>query len=127
MHGITTEHARREGVELEPVLAEFSESLRSARVVVGHNLDFDLKVVRAEWIRAGMKDALRRKRQCCTMKASTDYCRIPGPYGFKWPKLDELHKRLFGHGFGGAHGALADTEACMRCFFRLRELGVVRV
>jgi DNA polymerase III epsilon subunit-like protein len=125
LHGITTEHALREGVDLAPVLAEFSGAVQSARTVVGHNLDFDLKVVQAEWVRADMKDAFARKRKCCTMKSSTDYCRIPGKYGYKWPKLDELHSKLFGRGFDGAHGALADTQACMRCFFRLQELGVV--
>ena len=125
LHGITTERALREGVDLAPVLAEFSDTARSADTVVGHNLAFDLKVVQAEWIRADMKNAFARKKQCCTMKTSTDYCRIPGKYGFKWPKLEELHKKLFGRGFDGAHGALADTQACMRCFFRLCELGVV--
>jgi DNA polymerase III epsilon subunit-like protein len=125
LHGITTNRALAEGVDLGPVLIELSAALRSAQTVVGHNLDFDLKVIQAEWIRADMKNAFARKRKCCTMKASTDYCRIPGPYGFKWPKLDELHRKLLGRGFDGAHGALADTEACMRCFFRLRELGIV--
>jgi DNA polymerase III epsilon subunit-like protein len=125
LHGITTDRARAEGVDLGPVLIELSAALRSAQTVVGHNLDFDLKVIQAEWIRADMKNAFARKRKCCTMKASTDYCRIPGPYGYKWPKLDELHRKLLGCSFDGAHGALADTEACMRCFFRLRELGIV--
>ena len=32
----------------------------------------------------------------CTMKTTTDLLRLPGPYGFKWPKLDELHAFLFG-------------------------------
>ena len=125
LHGITTERALREGVELAPVLAELSDAVRSASTVVAHNLDFDLKVVQAEWIRADMKNAFARKQQCCTMKASTDYCRIPGKYGYKWPKLEELHSKLLGRGFDGAHGAMADTQACMRCFFRLRELAVV--
>jgi DNA polymerase III epsilon subunit-like protein len=125
LHGITTEQAQREGVELGPVLDEFSAAVRAARVLVAHNLDFDEKVVGAELLRAGRKNVLARKRRCCTMKESADYCQLPGNYGYKWPTLLELHERLFGESFGGAHGALADAEACMRCFFRLRELGVL--
>jgi DNA polymerase III epsilon subunit-like protein len=126
LHGITTERALREGVDLAPVLDQLSEAARRSRIVVGHNLDFDVKIVQAEWIRVGKKNAFARKRQYCTMKAATDYCQIPGRYGYKWPKLHELHTKLFGHGFDGAHGALADAEACMRCFFRLQELGIVQ-
>jgi DNA polymerase III epsilon subunit-like protein len=51
--------------------------------------------------------------------------KLPGKYGrYKWPKLAELHQVLFGEPFAGAHGALADARACMRCYFRLTELGV---
>ena len=125
LHGITTARARRDGVDLVPVLVEFAAAVSGANTIVGHNLDFDVKVTRAEWIRAKISDALAGKNLCCTMKASTDYCRLPGKFGYKWPKLDELHTTLFREGFTGAHGAMADTEACMRCFFRLRELGVV--
>ncbi len=125
LHGITTARARREGVDLVPVLVEFAEAASAASTIVGHNLGFDVKVTQAEWIRAGLADAMADKELCCTMKASTDHCRLPGRYGYKWPTLDELHRTLFREGFSGAHGALADTEACMRCFFRLRELGVI--
>jgi hypothetical protein len=59
------------------------------------------------------------------MVSSTHYCRIPGRYGFKWPKLDELHTKLFGSAFAGAHSALADVNACARCYFRLREIGIL--
>ena len=29
------------------------------------------------------------------MQLSTNFCRIDGPYGYKWPKLSELHYKLF--------------------------------
>lgn len=122
-HGITTERALAEGVALEPVLAEFSKVVETAQVVVAHNVSFDEKVVGAEFLRAGMMNVLERKKQYCTMKGSADYCQLPGRYGFKWPTLSELHEKLFGEAFTGAHSALADCTACMRCFFRLKELG----
>ena len=125
LHGITTERALREGVDLGPVLTEFCSEVRACRVVVAHNLDFDQRIVQAELIRAGLTDAFARKKRCCTMKETADFCQLPGKYGYKWPSLTELHRKLFGKPFEGAHGALADAEACMRCFFQLRELGVL--
>ena len=35
------------------------------------------------------------------------------------PTLTELHKQLFGEGFGEAHNPTADVEATTRCFFEL--------
>mgnify|MGYP000730892693 CR=1 FL=1 len=37
----------------------------------------------------------------------------------------ELHQKLFGEGFEGAHHALADVRACARCYFELVRLGVL--
>jgi len=111
---------------MKPVLDEFAEVVRVANVLVAHNVDFDEKIVGAELIRAGIANVLATKKRRCTMKESADYCRLPGRRGYKWPTLTELHEKLFGEPFGGAHGAPADAEACMRCYFRLRELGVLR-
>jgi DNA polymerase III epsilon subunit-like protein len=122
VHGITTKRALAEGVDLQPVLKEFSEAVLSADMVVGHNVDFDTKVVGAELIRAGMANVFTGKTLRCTMRESTDYCRLPGKRGYKWPTLTELHETLFGGGFEGTHGALADARAAMLCFLKLREL-----
>jgi DNA polymerase III epsilon subunit-like protein len=123
VHGISTSRALREGTDIEPVLDKFAAAVNDSRVVVAHNLDFDETIVQAEFIRANMADAFQSKRRCCTMKETADFCRLPGKYGYKWPTLTELHRKLFQEDFEGAHGALADTQACKRCFYRLRELG----
>jgi DNA polymerase-3 subunit epsilon len=125
-HGITTERALAEGVDLLPVLKEFAEAAQSATILVGHNISFDENVVGAELLRAGIQNVLPGKTRRCTMKESTDYCRIPGPRGYKWPTLTELHTALFGEPFKEVHSALADCQACMRCYFRLKQLGAVR-
>jgi len=124
-HGITTERALAEGVDLLPALDEFTAAVNSALVLVAHNMSFDEKILGAEFVRADKSDPMISKVHCCTMKRSTDYCRLPGPYGYKWPSLGELHQKLFGQAFDNAHGALPDCSACMRCFFRLKELGVL--
>ena len=42
---------------------------------------------------------------------STDFCAIQGPYGYKWPKLSELHFKLFRTHFEEAHNAAVDIAA----------------
>lgn len=60
------------------------------------------------------------------MKATVSYCKIPNKYGgYKWPKLQELHEKLFGYEFDDAHDALADIEATFKCYWKLRKLGLI--
>ena len=37
------------------------------------------------------------------METSVDFCGLMGGYGLKWPKLSELHYKLFGFNFEAAH------------------------
>ena len=65
------------------------------------------------------------KPTVCTMKSSTDFCKLPGKYGYKWPTLQELYKILFGEGFGNAHNSLSDIQATKKCYFKLKALGII--
>lgn len=122
IHGITNERAMDEGVDLQVVLDEFHSLVTESRIMVAHNISFDRKIVGAEFIRAGMEDALHEKERICTMLGSAKYCALPK---MKWPKLTELHEKLFGVGFENAHDALADIRATASCFFELRKRGVI--
>ncbi len=59
------------------------------------------------------------------MQAGSDFCHIPGKYGYKWPKLQELYIKLFGHDFDGAHNAMSDIEATQECFWELRRRSLI--
>ena len=125
VHGITTEKSIEEGVELEKVLKQFAELVAEADFIVAHNISFDEKIIGAEFLRKGIVTDFEEKPKICTMKASTDYCQISGPYGYKWPKLSELHIHLFGLDFAGAHDAFADIEATERCFWEMKKIGLL--
>ncbi|MBC6995158.1 3'-5' exonuclease [Neolewinella lacunae] len=125
MHGITQQRSLREGKPLLEVLDQFTAAIVQADVLVAHNLDFDHKVLGSEYLRAGRKPPFGKKKMICTMKSSVDFCRLPGPYGYKWPTLEELHKKLLGEGFSGAHHAGTDVEMTRRCLGGLVGAGVV--
>ncbi len=124
-HGISTQFAIDNGVPLKPVLDAFFMAVQSADVLVGHNFAFDANIVGAEFIRAGMTNLIPTKASQCTMKGATDFCKLPGRIGFKWPTLTELHQKLFKTEFDDSHDAAADCLACMKCFFRLKELRIM--
>ena len=128
VHGITTEIALAEGQSLLDVIFAFGTDLNQSDCVVGHNLDYDLHVLGAEYVRLGYDSRIMFARPTlCTMQATIDYCNIPGAYGPKWPKLMELYTKLFGKGFDGAHDARADIVATKECFFELLRRGIVRL
>lgn len=126
IHGVTTDRAIKEGIELKSSLYLFKAALAAADVVIGHNVAFDTKIMAAEFYRCQIKNSLESMSSLCTMEASTDYCALPGKYGLKWPKLIELHEKLFGEGFEDAHSAIVDIEATVRCFLKLSELGLIQ-
>lgn len=142
IHGITQEKAAREGADIRDVLRSFLEIIDEPGVtLVAHNMDFDVRVLGAEFLRLGVTAAPNQNDlfveegtphspvcvlpSICTMKQSTDFCQLPGKYGFKWPNLQELHTVLFGEGFPDAHDALVDARACLKCFLELWSRGII--
>ncbi len=125
IHGITTERAIREGNPLKDVLQEFQALIDQVDYLVAHNMSFDEKIVGAEFLRNNMPDGLAAKNKICTMQSTTHFCAIDGPYGYKWPKLSELHYKLFRAGFDEAHNAAADINATAKCFWELKRLGKI--
>ena len=128
VHGVTTEFALENGKPLLDAIFAFGADLNQADCMVGHNLDYDLHIVGAEYVRLGYDSRIMFARPTlCTMQATIQFCNIPGRFGPKWPKLMELYTKLFGQEFDGAHDAMADIVATKDCFFELIRRGVVRL
>jgi DNA polymerase III subunit epsilon len=128
-NGHSTERCEEEGWPIVEVLDDFMSAKQEADLLVAHNLNFDHRIVWAEFIRAGMEPRSGMLK-ICTMQSSTTYCKLPqanGRGGFKWPKLEELHRSLFACDFDGAHDAMADIQATVKCFFTLVTLGVIKL
>ncbi|NNL81930.1 MAG: PHP domain-containing protein, partial [Winogradskyella sp.] len=125
VHGISTELAESAGEELSKVLEKFNDALAKTKFVVGQNVQFDLNIMGAEFVRADLRNQLQELPVLDTCTEHTaNLCQIPGGrYGkFKLPTLTELHKFLFNQPFNEAHNATADVEATARCFFELVRL-----
>ena len=207
VHGISLEHARQHGRPLPEVLNRFALDLLQTDSIIGHNVQFDQKILGAEFLRIGQTNPLQRRHAQCTMKIGASFLQrhypdyrtatssrpepmepatarswasedsaaehlevatsvesatlgeavaesapayvvdrsvglgranSPAPRptpeqntavegatwrdsntGFRYPSLRRLHRTLFGNDFDNAHDALADTQACMNCFFKM--------
>lgn len=127
IHGISTERAQKVGASIEFVFDEFQSALAKSQFAIGHNVEFDMKVMGAEYARATRDDGLMSKRTLDTMQLSTAFCQLPGGRGksFKYPTLSELNDKLFHEKVDNAHNASADVEATSRCFLELVRIGVI--
>lgn len=125
VHGITTEKALAEGEDLKKIVYMFLGAARLADVIVGHNISYDMHIMGAEMIRTWGQDYIEKRPTICTMQSSIEFCKIPGKFGFKYPKLQELHKKLFDKEFEDAHNAFADINATAECFWEMKKRGII--
>jgi len=119
VHCISAEIADKVGLKEFIALQLFTDLSHKANKLICHNFEFDYNMMNAMFARASL-GFIPIESQYCTMKSSTDLCKLPGKYGkYKWPKLQELHQFLFNKGFEDAHDALADVRATRRCYYEM--------
>jgi DNA polymerase-3 subunit epsilon len=128
IHRITNEQAQTEGHNLTQVLDIFADAITESSILIAHNFDFDRNIVGAEFVRKEFDTKpILTKRSFCTMKNKdiVSFCRISGKNGYKWPKLEELHYKLFNQKISDAHDASIDIAATAKCFWELLRRGVI--
>ena len=124
-NGFDQKKSEAEGIPIREALMPFLNKIEVTTHLIAHNLSYDHPVLGAECVREDVRSKNKPIR-VCTKEEATDYCKIPGNYGFKWPTLSELHIRLFGEDFENSHDALADVEACAKCFFELLKKEIIK-
>lgn len=123
-NNMSTERCEEFGIPLSEAVAFLIEDMEKSEFLIAHNMAFDINVIGAEFIRLGVKSS-KKLTKFCTMKESTNICKLPGSRGYKWPTLTELHQFLFKEGFEGAHDALDDVKACAKSFFELKKRNLI--
>ncbi len=132
IHGITTEHASSCGVPESLALRTLIELWQRADFRVGHNEQFDARIIRIALHRfAGPDDPERWKngRAECTQVDSTPILKLPptermiaAGFGkkFKSANLREAHMHFIGEELVDAHSAFADAKACRDVWFAIK-------
>ena len=118
VNGITNEMLTNE----EPFANKFNglaEFFTGSLLAVGHNLRFDQVIIYWELVRLGMTLQFPWPyRNVCTVETCQKQL------GFR-QNLTDMHERLFGTNFTGAHTAMGDCEVTMKCFIEFVRRGVI--
>jgi DNA polymerase III epsilon subunit-like protein len=118
---------------------QFLEAFDQADVLVGHNIEFDLRMVVGELMRLqspAVTNFLNYSfKTQCTMKQMTPVCKLKMQIRYtrktdgeevcfwkqKSPKLSEAYKHYFGYvpPESSLHNSLTDTILCLRVYLKL--------
>lgn len=128
-HGITPERAMSEGISLAEVWGRFISLVERADGIVGHNISFDLRIMRIASAKLGMPKWQSPVPNRCTMRMATPILNLPPTEkmiaaGFnkpKSPKLADCIRFFFDEEMAGAHDAMNDVAACKRVYFAIKE------
>ena len=145
IHGITNFISQNSQYKIEDALIHFSRDYLNYNIdlIVGHNLSFDINMLKIELMREinnEKKSNDKRKflqllenlndmepdshELYCTMQKSIELCNLKttSKYGkeyVKFPKLNELHMKLFNSSPKNLHNSLNDVLICLRCYYML--------
>ena len=147
IHGITKKMTKQYGVTLNEAFQKFFQYVKMADYIIGHNIEFDINMVRVELLRKIYKsdyervfhnveetgeiqlwkeylNELQNKQNIvCTMKTNTDFCNITAvsKYGktyIKFPTLNQLHHKLFSTEPKMLHDSSVDILVTLRCYMK---------
>ncbi len=113
---------------IENVIDEIISYINMPDAIIWHNIEYDEEMIKLELKRLNREYDYKPKQVICTMKTTVDFCAIKWNWErFKYPKLWELHKKLFDKYFIWAHDAMTDVEATLNCFIDLSNKWVLKV
>ena len=148
IHGITNFISQTSQYKIEDALLLFSNDYLNYGIdlLVGHNLQFDINMLKVELMREiGLIIDTTNKRHFyqllnslndvnsefseppklyCTMMNSIELCNLKikpkfGKEFLKFPRLNELHIKLFNTSPKNLHNSLNDVLICLRCYYML--------
>lgn len=123
IHGITDEINSLYGVDGRAAAMMFGLMVQMSDIVVAHNIEFDLGIIKDAWPIAG--GFLEATEQFCTMINCSSFD-MPRTHAGKsrYTKLAVAYKYFYGEDFDNAHDAMADVRACRDVYFKIMEARV---
>lgn len=126
IHNISYANCVNDGILINDALLEFTDDYNNCDLIIGHNINFDLKMINVENIRnlIPIIDLNNKNKHYCTMINSTNIIKIEktnysGQKYYKYPKLIEIYKYLFNSEPKKLHDAFVDILCCFRVFHTL--------
>jgi DNA polymerase III epsilon subunit-like protein len=113
---------------IENVIDNILEYINEPDIIIWHNIEYDEDMIKLELKRLWQEYRYQPKQTLCTMKTTVDYCSIKWNWErYEYPKLWELHKKIFWEYFIWAHDAMKDVEATLKCFLKLNKKWIIKI
>ncbi|SDH81233.1 DNA polymerase-3 subunit epsilon [Chryseobacterium taeanense] len=117
VHGITEEFLRSRGKRRTEVLKALAEDIiKYQPLIVGHFIEFDLHILAADFLRAGLAIPFENSRFYCTMLKSRQYT---SGISSRYMRLPELYRYLLSEMAEPSHNARIDAAMTASCFFEI--------
>lgn len=147
IHGITNDIANITGVPISYALQLFLSDCATSERLIAHNIYFDTSIIKANSLKCRLvnilplsiwdewgnysnyiQELLHKSKRICTMMSTIKFCNLKqnGSNRIKFPSLQELHKKLFGSEFEGAHNAKYDVLALEKCYNELIRRKIIK-
>ena len=125
--GVSTEMVVKYGNSMEEILHILQTVVKKSKYIIGHNVEFDYKIISAEIVRNKAAFSLKRKKRICTMHSSREFCNLRIINGkYITPKLTELYQKLFNKELL-AETTREDVRATAKCFWELKSRGIIKI
>jgi len=119
-NNITQEMIEKDGISWNLIIISLKNDIKEIDLIIGHNVDFDIKFLISEFKRGNNKDLedlIKSKKTYCTMERGTEIYNDGG----KWIRLEDLHNKIFFNKRKESHRALDDSIMTWECFSKLIE------
>ena len=114
---ISLEDIKTKGIDIKIALNEFLNAIDENTKLYAHNAMFDISIIKRECLKYKLN--LPKNKIVCTMKSSTNYCKLKNEYGNKWPSLSELATKLnIRIDESKFHDALYDCDITKKCVLK---------
>ncbi len=107
---------------IDSYIDTFLKHIKKSDYIIGHNISFDIRMLRQECERIGKHHDRESIQTFCTMK-DINYVQELGCK--KRPRLSLLYTHLFEKEFENAHDAMSDIQATKDCFLELSKRGKI--
>lgn len=123
IHGFSDEYRKLNGKPRKVVMEDLAADLRKYQpMIIGHFTELDLHMIGADFFRSDVNNPAVDLPAFCTMKATAKLVKNPSA---SFLRLGQLYEILFKENLKNPHNALYDSIATARCFFELREKGII--
>ena len=114
-HGITNEISDSKGILFLEFAKQFKKDLDECDVLIAHNINFDISVLKSEFYRYSLFDiidSMNTKKIICTMRYSKNIvcAKFKNSDNIKDPNLKELYYYTTGKTMENHHNSLYDTR-----------------